>query len=263
MNAHRPQRMPAVFVGHGSPMNSIQRNRFTESWRELGRTPPKPRAILAVSAHWYISNTAVTAQSQPRTIHDFYGFPQELFAIQYPAPGDVAIAHRVRDVLAHDVDVKLDESWGIDHGAWSVLIHLYPNADVPVLQLSIDATKPPRFHYELGARLRALRDEGVLLLGSGNVVHNLRLIKWETDAPPYDWALEFDAHVRKSLLSRDHTSMIDYAATGRAAQLSVPTAEHYLPLLYVIGSQDENETAKIVGDGIDLASISMMSVQVG
>lgn len=262
MSGQSAPRMPAVFVGHGSPMNAVQTNRYTQMWRSLGASLPKPRAILAISAHWYIRGIAVTAQSQPRTIHDFFGFPPELFAIRYPAAGDPSLAQRVRDMLAPQ-SVTMDESWGIDHGTWSVLVHMYPDASIPVLQLSIDASQPNRFHYELGAKLSALRDQGVLLLGSGNVVHNLRTIVWQPGAPPYDWAVEYNDRARAALLARDHEALIDYSRSGQAAQLSVPTPEHYLPLLYIIGAQRTDEDVQIVGDGIDLGSISMMSVRVG
>lgn len=257
------QRMPAVFIGHGNPMNTLERNRYTESWQALGRALPRPRAILAISAHWYIDRTAVTAMAQPPTIHDFGGFPDALFQFQYPAPGEPQLAARVRDLLA-PVAVTLDQSdWGFDHGAWSVLAHLYPEADVPVVQLAIDRAAPNEFHYQLGQRLKPLRDEGVLILGSGNVVHNLRRIQFAPNVPPADWAVSFEGDVRRALESRDHRSLIDYQAAGPAAKLAVPTPEHYLPLLYVIGAQDENEPVQIAVDGIDLGTISMLSVVVG
>ena len=252
-------RMPAMFFGHGSPMNALEYNRYTETWRRLGESVPKPKAILSVSAHWYTRSTAVTAMEQPRTIHDFGGFPQELFEVRYPAPGDPALAERVRELLA-PVDVQLDKTWGLDHGTWSVLVHMFPNADIPVVQLSIDGTKPPRFHYELAQRLAPLRDEGVLIVGSGNVVHNLGRIQWTEGAEPYNWAVRFNDTVRGHLATHEHGPLIDYAALGEDARLSVPTPDHYLPLLYVIAQQGENETISLPIDGIEYGSIGMLTM---
>jgi 4,5-DOPA dioxygenase extradiol len=255
-------RMPAAFVGHGSPMNTLERNRYTERWRALGRTLPRPRAILAISAHWYIDGTAVTGMAEPRTIHDFMGFPEELRAFQYPAPGDPQLAAQVRDLLA-PVPVAFDQGWGLDHGTWSVLAHMYPKADVPVVQLAIDSGEPNEFHYAVGQSLAALRDEEILILGLGNVVHNLRMMQRHPRAAPQDWATTFNAHVRHCLERRDHQDLIAYESAGQAARLSVPSLEHYLPLLYVIGTQNENEAVWIPTDGIDMGSISMMSVVIG
>ncbi len=254
--------MPAVFFGHGSPMNTLEHNQYTETWRRLGESVPKPKAILSVSAHWYARGTAVTAMESPRTIHDFGGFPQELFEVQYPAPGDPRIAARVRDLLA-PVEVTLDNSWGLDHGTWSVLVHVFPHADIPVVQLSIDGTQPPSIHYELAQKLAPLRDEGVLIVGSGNVVHNLGRIQWTDDAKPYDWAARFNEKVRGYLTARDHGPLIDYATLGEDARLSVPTPDHYLPLLYVMAQQGENETISLPIDGIEFGSIGMLTVVVG
>ena len=254
--------MPAVFFGHGSPMNALEHNRYTETWRRLGESMPKPAAILAISAHWYTRGSAVTAMEQPGTIHDFGGFPQELFEVRYPAPGDVALAARVRELLA-PVELALDNSWGLDHGTWSVLVHVYPKADVPVVQLSIDGTKPPRFHYELARKLAPLRDEGVLIAGSGNVVHNLGRIQWAEGAKPHDWAVRFNDAVRSYLAAHEHGPLIDYLSLGDDARLSVPTPEHYLPLLYVIAQQTGNETISLPIDGIEFASIGMLTAVVG
>lgn len=255
-------RMPAVFFGHGSPMNTLERNRYTEAWRRLGESLPKPKAILAVSAHWYTRSTAVTAMESPRTIHDFGGFPQELFEVQYPAPGDPALAERVRELLA-PVDVRLDKSWGLDHGTWSVLVHAFPHADVPVVQLSIDGTQPPSFHHELAQKLAPLRDEGVLIIGSGNVVHNLGRMQWDERAKPYDWATRFNEQVRAHLVAHEHQALIDYASIGDDARLCVPTPEHYLPLLYILALQDQGEALSFPVDGIEYGSIGMLSVAVG
>ncbi len=234
------QRMPAAFVGHGSPMNTLERNRYSEAWRRLGRALPRPRAILAISAHWYVDRTAVTAMETPPTIHDFSGFPEALHKFRYPAPGDPALAARVRELLA-PVPVDLDrQDWGLDHGTWSVLAHMYPEADVPVVQLAIDRTEPADFHYAVGQSLQPLRGEGVLILGFGNVVHNLRLMQRTPNAPVPEWAASFQAHVRHALERRHHETLVNYEAIP-GARLAVPTPEHYLPLLHVAGTQDESE----------------------
>jgi 4,5-DOPA dioxygenase extradiol len=254
--------MPAVFIGHGSPMNTLEQNRYTDAWRELGRHLPRPRAILAVSAHWITRGSAVTAMGRPRTIHDFGGFPRELFEVKYPAPGDPALAERVRELLA-PVPVQADKSWGLDHGTWSVLAHLYPNADIPVVQLSLDAAQSPAYHYELARKLGPLRDEGVLILGSGNVVHNLGRMNWSEDSPPYEWAVRFNDKVRAQLAARAHEPLIDYLTLDPGAHLSVPTPEHYLPLLYVIAQQGKDDSLSLPVDGIEYGSIGMLSVAVG
>jgi len=255
-------RLPALFLGHGSPMNALDSNDWTRGWAALGATLPRPRAVLAISAHWYIEGTAVTAMDSPRTIHDFGGFPRELFAVRYPAPGDAALAARVQELLA-PLPVSADREWGLDHGTWSVLCHLYPQADVPVVQLSLDETQPPRFHYELGTRLRPLREEGILVLGSGDVVHNLQAFARGRHQAPYDWALRFEAHVREALARGDHGPLIDYATLGRDAMLAVPTPEHYLPLLYVIGASVPGESVSFPVEGIAGGSVSMLAVQLG
>lgn len=256
-------RMPTIFFGHGNPMNALHENAWTRGWASIGQRVPKPRAVLSVSAHWYLPGTALTAMAAPRTIHDFGGFPRELFEVQYPAPGDIDLVRRVRDLL-HPLDVRADDSWGLDHGSWSVLCHVYPEADVPVVQLSIDETQPPAFHYELGRRLRALRDEGILLIGSGNVVHNLHSYAWgRHPVEPFDWAVRFEARLRDLVLHGDHGALIDYESLGRDAKLSVPTPDHYLPLLYVLGASVEGESVTFPIEGVDGGSISMLSVQIG
>lgn len=254
-------RMPAVFIGHGSPMNALERNRYTESWRAMAATlPQKPKAVLCISAHWLTRGLAVTAMPQPRTIHDFAGFPRELSALQYPAPGDAALAARLAGLLA-PTPVAQDQAWGLDHGAWSVLVHLFPQADVPVVQLSLDASQPESFHYALGQRLSALRDEGVLILGSGNVVHNLGLINWRGGA--HDWATRFNDWARACIEAGEHPALIDWQRQGEDGRLSVPTPEHYWPLLPVLGAQRADEAAQVGVDGVELGSISMLTVQVG
>jgi 4,5-DOPA dioxygenase extradiol len=255
--------MPAVFLGHGSPMNALQRNAYTESWATLGREMPVPRAVLAISAHWFVAGTAVTAMAKPKTIHDFSGFPPELGRVQYPASGDAKLAQRVQELLA-PLDVALDESWGLDHGTWSVLCHVYPRADVPVVQISIDGRKEPRFHFELGRTLAPLRDEGVLILGSGNVVHNLRKYAWGGErVDAFDWAARFEALVRNQVAANADEPLIDYEALGQDAQLSIPTPEHYLPLLYVLGARHPADPVRFPTSGIEGGSISMLAVQLG
>jgi 4,5-DOPA dioxygenase extradiol len=254
--------MPVIFFGHGSPMNTLESNRYTEVWRTLGAAAPKPKAILAISAHWFTRGTAVTAMARPQTIHDFGGFPQALFDIQYPAPGEPALAARVRELLA-PLKVQLDQSWGLDHGTWSVLAHAFPDASIPVVQLSMDGTKPARFHYELGQRLAPLRGEGVLIVGSGNVVHNLMLMQRREGAPAYAWARRFNEQVRAALSSRNHQALIEFERLGEDARLSVPTPEHYLPLLYIAGLQAEDETMAFAVDGYEAGSLGMLSAAAG
>lgn len=249
--------MPALFIGHGSPMQAIEPTRYTAAWQELGQALPPPRAILCISAHWYTRGTVVTAMSAPSTIHDFYGFPPALYQCRYPAPGDPALAQQVRELL-QPTAVHADESeWGLDHGCWSVLTYMYPEARIPVVQLSIDGTLPPAAHYELGRRLAPLRRQGVLILGSGDVVHNLRRLQRTSSAHPPDWATRFNDFVRTAILSGDHAALIDYAAHPDAA-LSAPTPEHYLPLLYVLGTQQQGEPATVPLDGIDMGTISLL-----
>jgi 4,5-DOPA dioxygenase extradiol len=255
--------MPAVFFGHGNPLNALARNEWTKEWAAIGAAIPRPRAILCVSAHWYLPSTLVTAQAAPRTIHDFGGFPRELYQVQYPAPGDPALARRVQELLA-PVAVGLDHRWGLDHGAWSVLCHVFPAADVPVVQLSIDETQPASFHYELGKRLAPLRDEEVLIVGSGNLVHNLHAYAWgQHPVEPLDWAVRFDRRARELLEANDHAPLVNYESLGRDATLSAPTPDHYLPLLYVVATRREDDEISFPVEGFDGGSISMLTVRVG
>jgi len=253
------KRMPAIFVGHGSPMNAISDNRYTRAWVARSALMPRPRALLSVSAHWFTRGTGVTAMLAPKTIHDFGGFPEELYQVRYPAPGDPDLAAEIQSLLK-PATVHLDSSWGLDHGTWQVAIHLFPDADVPVVQLSIDATQPPQFHYDLGRRLAPLRDQGILILGSGNIVHNLGTLDRREGTPAFDWAARFSDFVRESLLRRDHPALIGYATRGKDAALSVPTPEHYLPLLYALGTQNDYDSADIFVEGCELGSLDMMSV---
>ena len=255
-------RMPAVFFGHGSPMNAVETNRYTQAWRTFGTSIPKPKAVLAISAHWYINATAALASPIPRTIHDFYGFPQALYDVEYPAKGDPALAAALKDLVAPTwVGLDLD-SWGLDHGTWSVLVHVFPEADVPVIQLSIDATKPPSYHLELGKRLGALRDQGVLILGSGNIVHNLGVINFREPGLAYPWATRFDADVQRYLEHGDEQALAAYERHPDGA-LAVPTPDHYLPLLYVAGLRRADDDLAVLVDGVDLGSISMTAVRLG
>ena len=255
-------RMPALFIGHGSPMNAIEDTSWSRTWRSLGQSLPRPKAILVISAHWMTPGIGVTAMLQPETIHDFGGFPDALFAVQYPAPGKPELARRIQALLAPQ-QVCLDQSWGLDHGAWSILLHLFPDADIPVVQLSLDLSQPNHFHYELGQRLRPLRDEGILIVASGNVVHNLRLIQWQGSQPAPAWSPRIEQRVMDCLSTRDHAALINYADLDPDALLAIPTPEHYLPLLYVAGLQAEDETPTFPVQGIDLGTISMLSVRVG
>jgi 4,5-DOPA dioxygenase extradiol len=255
--------MPTLFVGHGNPLNAITQNAYTQAWQALGTQIKWPKAVLMISAHWYIPGTAVTVSQNPRTIHDFGGFPPELYQVQYPAPGDPALAHRVRELLS-PVPVTLDEAWGLDHGTWSVMTHLYPAADIPVVQLSIDRTKPASYHFEIGKSLAPLREEGVLIIGSGNLIHNLRTYAWgKQSQAPYDWAVRFETRARELIAAGDYEPLMHYEILGQDALLSVPSAEHYLPLLYVLGAGHDQDPVSFPVEGIEGGSISMLAVKKG
>jgi 4,5-DOPA dioxygenase extradiol len=253
--------MPAIFFGHGNPMNALQRNDWTNGWTNIGKI--QPQAVLCISAHWYLPATLATAMAAPRTIHDFGGFPRELYQVSYPARGDPQLARRVQELLA-PLPVGLDNSWGLDHGTWSVLAHVFPDADIPVVQLSIDETQPPEFHFELGKRLTPLRDEGVLIMGSGNLVHNLHTYAWGKHMPePYDWAVRFETTARELMLCGEFEPLVQYDTLGRDAVLSIPTPDHYLPLLYVIATRRRDDTVSFPVEGVDGGSVSMLTVQIG
>jgi 4,5-DOPA dioxygenase extradiol len=255
--------MPAIFFGHGNPMNALQSNGWTEAWAALGASITRPKAVLAISAHWYLPATLVTATASPRTIHDFGGFPRELYQVKYPAPGLPELASRVQALLA-PTTVGLDQRWGLDHGTWSVLCHVFPEADVPVVQLSIDETQPASYHYETGRRLSGLRDEGVLIMGSGNLVHNLHAYAWgRRPVEPLEWAVRFEESARELMLTGNHEPLVNYEAGGLDAQLSAPTPDHYLPLLYVLGARRENDEVSFPVEGFDGGSISMLTVRLG
>ena len=252
--------MPAIFFGHGNPMNALYQNPYTQAWRELGQTIPKPKAILCISAHWYVPGTAVTFDQQPRTIHDFGGFPKELYQVQYPAPGNQELASEVQKMLS-PLKVDLDYDWGLDHGTWSVLCHVYPEANIPIVQLSIDETKPAESHFEIGTRISSLREQGFLIIGSGNIVHNLHTYAWGRHVPePYDWAVRFEATARELMQKGDFEPLINYDTLGPDAHLSIPTPDHYLPLLYVLGAARESDTISFPVEGVDGGSISMLTI---
>jgi len=258
-----PALMPAVFFGHGNPLNAIQKTIYSEAWANLGRAIPTPKAILCVSAHWYLAGTRITAMPQPRTIHDFGGFPAELYEVNYPAPGDPVLAAFVAELL-QPTKVQLDTEWGLDHGTWSVLCHAFPEANIPVVQLSIDETKPAEFHYNLAQRLMPLREQGVLIVGSGNIVHNLHSYAWGRHAAQaFDWATSFETKVKDHLGTRAHEPLVKYETLGREALLAVPTPEHYLPLLYIIALRQADDELTFPVEGMDGGSISMLSVKVG
>lgn len=257
-------KMPAMFLGHGSPMYAIEPNRYTEAWGKIGKQLPKPKAILVISAHWLTRGVWVTAMTKPPTIHDFGGFPQALFEEQYPAPGSPELAKRVQTLLAPSTSVTLEESeWGLDHGAWSLLKYLYPEADIPVVQMSLDATLSDQKHYELAKLLEPLREEGILILASGNVVHNLKTIDWRSDAPALPWATEFNDYFLEQLNTRNDQALIDWRDADHGALMSIPSPDHYWPVLYSLGVSGKNEPTQIVTNGIELGSISMLGFSIG
>ncbi len=257
--------MPLLFLGHGSPMNAIEENEFVDGFRSVARKLPKPTAIICVSAHWFTNGTKVTAMELPQTIHDFGGFPKALYEVQYSAKGYPELAEATKSLLNPTL-VELDEKWGLDHGAWSVLRHLFPNADIPVIQLSIDYTKPPQYHFNLAQKLSKLRDKGILIIGSGNIVHNLGLVdflNFHRDDYGYDWAIEARSRFNHYLVDGDFQSLIDYHKESSAIQLAIPTPEHYLPLIYTLGLKQNNEELTLFNDKLLAGSLSMTSVKIG
>lgn len=255
------KRMPILFLGHGSPMNAISSNSITQVMNQLGQTLTPPKAILMISAHWMTKGTWVTHMKNPKTIHDFYGFPQELFAVQYPAPGSPTLAEQIQNQITQP-KIELDDSeWGLDHGTWSVLKHLYPNANIPIVQLSLDMSKPSEFHFVLGQKLQALREQGVLIIGSGNIVHNLKHIRWESDAKPFDWAIEFDEWVKQKSVERNFQALVSESTQSEAGRLSIPTPDHYFPLLYILGAAHPKDNLYFDIEGIQNGSISMRSLR--
>ena len=258
-------RMPVLFVGHGSPMNAISVNDFVQSWRSLGQSLPRPKAILCISAHWETRGTFVTAMPKPPTIHDFGGFPKALFEVQYPAPGSVEFANETKAIISK-TEVGLDQKWGLDHGAWSVIKNMYPLADIPVFEMSLDYYQSPGFHYQLAKELSPLREKGVLIMGSGNIVHNLSKVAWDKADEPeygYDWAIEANDTFKKLILANRHNELIHYSSLGKEVQLAVPTPEHYLPLLYALALKSENEKVTFFNDKPVMGSLSMTSLRIG
>jgi len=256
-------RAPVLFIGHGSPLNAIEDNSFTRTLKKLKSIYPNPKAILCISAHWMTEGTWLTHMSSPKTIHDFYGFPEELFSVQYPAPGCPKLAEQIAGNILPKMAHLDDEMWGLDHGTWSVLRHIFPDADVPVIQLSLHLEKPTQYHFQLGRKLSVLRDQGVLIIGSGNVVHNLKLLKWETEPKAYEWAIQFDEWIKSNLLLRDFESITNNFLDSESGQLSAPTLEHYLPLLYILGASDKNDKLRFEFEEIQNGSISMRTISFG
>ena len=259
------EKMPVLFLGHGSPMNAIEENQFVQGFRNISREIPKPNAILCISAHWFTNGTFVTAMLNPKTIHDFYGFPKELFEVNYPAPGSPELARETAELLLPEI-VEEDHSWGLDHGAWSVIRHLYPNAEIPVIQLSIDYTKPPQYHFDLAKKLQKLREKGILIIGSGNIVHNLRMVDWKninTVGAGWDWAVEAREKTNNWLLDGNFQNLIDYQRQGVALQTAVPSPDHYLPLIYSLGLKEKSENLSLFNDELIGGSLSMTSVRIG
>ncbi len=255
-------RMPVIFFGHGSPMNAIEKNEFSETWKDIGRKIEKPTAILCISAHWETAGTYVTAMDQPRTIHDFGGFPKELYAIKYPAPGNPTLAEKIKSGI-QSTNIGLDTSWGLDHGCWSVIKHLYPEADVPVLQMSIDYTKGPEYHFALAKELASLRRKGVMIVGSGNIVHNLSMVAWDKmdiSGYAYDWATEANNKMKSSILSGDYKPLLEYNKQGQAFRLAIPTPEHFIPLLYILALKESDENPFLFNDVAMMGSLTMTSV---
>jgi 4,5-DOPA dioxygenase extradiol len=253
---------PVLFIGHGSPMNAIEENGFTQMLSKLGSTLHKPKAILVVSAHWLTKGTLVAATLKPETIYDFGGFPEDLYKVKYPSPGSPEFARVTKD-LVKNTTVELDEHWGLDHGTWTILKHIYPDADIPVFQLSIDYRKDPLYHYELSQYLKDLRKKGVLIIGSGNITHNLGRVEWDENANPVDWAVEFDEKIKKNLLDQNHYEIINYEKWGKISQIAHPSNDHYLPLLYTIGLQDKKEGTEFIFEGIQHGTISMRCLKIG
>ncbi len=258
------EKMPVLFLGHGSPMNAIEENEFVANFRRLGNEMVRPNAILCISAHWETNGTYVTAMQNPPTIHDFGGFPQELFEVQYPAPGSPQLAKQTKAIITK-TNVGLDDKWGLDHGAWSVIKHLYPNADIPVIQMSIDYTQPAKYHYELAKELNGLRTKGVLIVGSGNMVHNLRMVSWKrlNEVYAYDWTIEANEKMKNFIVNEDHKSLMNFKSQGKAFELAIPTPEHYMPLIYTLALKTKNEEITIFNDKPVGGSLTMTSVKIG
>ncbi|MFT3823675.1 MAG: 4,5-DOPA dioxygenase extradiol [Chitinophagaceae bacterium] len=263
-NFEATERMPVLFLGHGNPMNAIDNNIFTQGFEAIGKKLPKPKAILCISAHWETKGTFITAMEHPKTIHDFGGFPQALFDVQYPAPGSPELARQTKDLVT-SVPIVPTNEWGLDHGCWTVVKFLFPNADIPVVEMSIDYTQPASYHYNLGKELSALRRKGILIIGSGNTVHNLRLAAWDKMMTPgyaYDWATTANEKIKQLILNNDHQSLINYDKQGREFQLAIPTPEHFIPLLYTLGLKEKDEKISLFNDALIAGSLNMLSVKI-
>ena len=263
--SNQEQLMPVLFIGHGSPMNGIEDTEFSRRWTQMAKEIPTPKAVLVVSAHWFTKGTQITAMEFPKTIHDFGGFPKELFAVQYPAPGNPVLAKETVELI-HSAKIELDHDWGLDHGTWTVVRHMYPDAKIPVLQLSIDYSKGPQYHYDLAKELYALRKKGVLIIGSGNMVHNLRMVAWDKMNEPgygFDWALKMNEKFKNLISTGDHRPLINYESLGREAMLAIPTPEHYLPLLYTLGLKGNKDNISFFNDKAVAGSLTMTSVKIG
>lgn len=258
------QKMPVLFVGHGSPMNGIETNQFTETWMELAKQIPLPKAVLCISAHWLTKGTHITAMEHPKTIHDFGGFPQALFDVQYPAPGNPALAAETKEMIK-STNVGLDHDWGLDHGTWSVVKKMYPDATIPILQLSIDYYKPGQYHYDLAKQLNGLREKGVLIIGSGNMVHNLGMVDFNriNEEFGFDWANEMNQIFKTKILNHDHASLINWQNLGKAAALAIPTPDHYFPLIYTLALQNKNDEITFFNDKAVSGSLTMTGVKFG
>ena len=257
--------MPVLFIGHGSPMNAIEDNEFSKGWKAMAKTLPKPKAILCISAHWETKGTFVTAMEKPQTIHDFGGFPQALFDVEYPAEGNPELA-KITSELITNTKVTLDHEWGLDHGTWTVVKHLYPNAEIPVLQLSIDYNKPAQYHFNLAQQLKLLRKKGVLIIGSGNMIHNLKMVAWDKLQEAefgYDWAFDMNTLFKEKIENRDFQSLIDYEKLGIGAKLAIPTPDHYFPLIYSVALQDNQDNIQFFNDKLVGGSLNMTSVRFG
>ena len=250
-------KMPVIFVGHGSPMNALEDNAYTRSWKQMADRIPKPEVILSLSAHWYTRGTRINNTETPKTIHDMYGFPQVLYEILYEPAGSPAMAEQAKDLISRET--RFDQTWGLDHGTWSVLVHMYPKRDIPVFQISIDATAPPETHYNIGQELRGLRHQGVLIFASGNIVHNLRMVDWKMAKQGFDWAYDFDQYIYDKIMAKRPQEILGFREASKSASLAVPTPDHFYPLLYALGASDEDDEISVHNRSADMGSLTMTS----
>lgn len=250
-------KMPMMFIGHGSPMNAIEDNSYTRNWKEMAKKIPRPKSIVSISAHWYTDGTKIMNEEKPKTIHDMYGFPEELYKVFYEASGNPALASKVKQLISKES--TFDNSWGIDHGTWSVLTHMYPERDIPVFQISVDASAPPEVHYQIGKEIKSLRDQDVLLFASGNIVHNLRMVDWSMEEKGYDWAYQFDDYIKENIENKNHENVIQYLNQKEMAKLAVPTPDHFNPILYLLGASENEDKITVYNNGCTLGGLSMTS----